>query len=269
MVPTRVPTPQDQTPLGHPGGAAGRLGLWGPWILMISGVGLVVTGFVLRSSAAVAAPGVVLGSFLLVLGALLPRLDGPLKVSMRGIEATVLRHEQARRIEGVALRDETVRPDKRVDLAEIAAVDFLMDPSVADLPGERLSDVAQVSYLGARNEYQAFERRVQQWVEREGWSVEDTSGRGAVDFVARRGDEVMLIEARLVRGPMTGERLEEATDRLRHAASTSMDEEPARALFVSAPALTPAAVQAAIMSGAKVYREDNTGFVRVDLGSEP
>jgi len=244
-----------------------RHDLFAQCILVICGVGLVAIAIVFRASATIASPGIVLGCLLIVLGVFLPRIEW-LKLSATGLEAKL---RAAQQIQRIASRDRGIPQDKREEIAEAAVFNFITDSSVNDVPGERLSDVAQETYAVVRTEFLAFESRVQQWLEQEGWLVEETSGRGPVDFVARRGDEVMLVEAKVFRSPVTRDSVLDAIDRLRRAARRMTGRDPARALFMmNAPKLTPAAVHAVIMSGTRVYRdaEDKGGFERVDLGTE-
>jgi hypothetical protein len=63
--------------------------LWGPWACAVAGVAALGFGMVVNSPSAVRVSEITLGALLVVAGALMPRMQGPLELTATGLKGQV------------------------------------------------------------------------------------------------------------------------------------------------------------------------------------
>jgi hypothetical protein len=230
-----------------------------PFVLSLAGLGLVIASFAFRDSPDVASPGIVIGSSLLVVGAILPRIEGDFKFGSRGVEAAI------RGLPRTVENDMGIKMTKRDDVIENASVEFLRDIADEQLPAAQLEIRVLDSYERARDEYFDFENRVSSWLVENGWSVRNGNRDDPFDFIAIRGTSLMLIEAKMSSKPLRRNAISQSVERLRRANVDPEGKQVTIALFVATPVLLRESVREALASGVQIYHEVAGEFEKVAL----
>lgn len=183
--------PRPSTP-NNQRSAADRLASWAGWILLIFGAGLIGLATALADKPAVAPIFAIGGVALIVMGVLLPRLEGQLEFGASGFKVFLAElREQTRGLEADA---------KAIILDEVVEV---TSRAVSPETARRL-----VSDVVARAQRSlALEHAFARWLVEQGWSIVEDAGLvlqhpTEFDIVAKRGPEWLVVEARASLGSM-------------------------------------------------------------------
>jgi Restriction endonuclease len=210
---------------------------------MLLGVALVALATIFRASAAVAGPFATLGPLCVVLGVLVHRAEGLVKLGPSGLEMTL--RELGKR----ARKDKALREPQKADVLAAAAGRIYELPPVVSTGQARR--IASDLYLRSRNEYMLFEERVREWLQRQGWKVAGAGEPAQVDFVAVRDHQRAYVEAKYTTRPLQRGQLLDGLARVLNA--VARDPGSRGILFVHAPSLTQAARSVAETAPIEIY----------------
>jgi hypothetical protein len=243
-----------------------RQNLAAPWLLIVAGVLLVIAGFKYRSASDVAAPAVVIGAAIVVLGVLLPRLEGVVQIGPNGLQVGI------RRIEDLVKRDDVVPASKQDDLNDIARIDFVSAVSGRLVAPKEIPGLAVEAFERAKNNLTDFEVRVKKWLFVDGWKVESSKPGQldkAVDYEAIKPNATMFVETKVSRDALhRADILPMVTEFQRIRDSWNDDSiNLSFALFVSAPRIMGSGLNLLIGAKVRLFLELGTGFTEVNIGS--
>lgn len=234
----------------------------GGWLLFAFGLALVVIAVWFRASPAIAPVFAFVGPACVVLAVLLSRTEGPIELTPGSLKL-VLRTLRRR-----AQRDRSLRPAQKAEVLEAAAVEIAGLAQVLSPSPREVKRIANQAYVRARTEAVSLERRVQEWLEQQGWRVRpyDSNHDIGFDLVAERDSERFYIEVKLSRGPIFANRLLSWITRLDEL--HALDPAARVGLFLSAPPLTQAELALLARSKIEIYfATPEGGFVRITTGA--